>query len=230
MTKTLSCLLRGTIGLAIVLICYLAAVFLLPYFKTGGTQAHGKQEITLYLRSNGVHTDIVVPVRSADYDWSIVFPGRHTRNGQTERWLAIGWGDKNFYLNTPTWADLTVKTAIKAVFGLSSSAVHVTYYADMKDCNRCAELTVSREQYRSLIRYIRASLQWSKGHTVWIPADSVYGQNDAFYEAVGHYHLLNTCNTWANRALKVMGVDAAVWTVSEQGIFLHYPLMQPVMR
>ena len=87
---------------------------------------------------------------------------------------------------------------------------------------------MSREQYRALIRYIRESLQWQNGQAVWIETDSVYGRNDAFYEAVGTYHLFYSCNTWANNALKAMDADAALWTVTERGIFHHYPLMKPV--
>lgn len=228
MNKVLRGLLRSVMWLVLLLAVYLAAVFLLPYLKSSGHAQSGQERITLYLRSNGVHTDIVVPTVDAEQDWSAVFPGNHTHNGLPERWLAIGWGDKNFYLNTPTWADLSAKTALKAAFGLSSAAIHTTYYADMEDCDRCAKLTVSREQYRALIRYIRASLQWQNGQTVWIETDSVYGRNDAFYEAMGTYHLFYSCNTWANNALKAMDADAALWTVTERGIFHHYPLMKPI--
>ena len=33
-----------------------------------------------------------------------------------------------------------------------------------------------------------------------------YSSTDAFFDACGRYHLLNTCNSWAGRALKQAGV------------------------
>ena len=55
----------------------------------------------------------------------------------------------------------------------------------------------------------------------------VYGENDAFYEAVGSYNLFYTCNTWTNNALKAMHTDAALWTITEQGLFHHHPPQPP---
>jgi hypothetical protein len=50
----------------------------------------------------------------------------------------------------------------------------------------------------------------------------VYGDNDAFYEAIGSYNLFKTCNTWTNNALKSCGQKACFWTPFESGIFYQY--------
>jgi hypothetical protein len=52
-------------------------------------------------------------------------------------YLAFGWGDKGFYLNTPEWADLKVSTALNAAFGLSSSAIHSTFYKKLRENETC---------------------------------------------------------------------------------------------
>ncbi len=213
---------RSLLTLAALLLLYGAAVWLLPHIKSPG-RSEGEPEITVWLLSNGVHTDIVVPTRNSETDWRSVFPAEHTRSRQSAPWLAIGLGDKNFYLNTPTWADLSPATAFRAAAGLSSNAIHATYYDNLDACTRCARLQISRSQYRRLSAYIRRSLQWRNGRTLPIPTDMVYGQHDAFYEATGSYNLFYTCNTWTNNALKTMGADAALWTITEQGIFLHHP-------
>lgn len=72
-----------------------------------------------------------MPVRTEYKDWSKAILYKNTRAGNTTLpYLAIGWGDKGFYLNTPTWADLKFSTAFKAAFGLSKPAMHATFYRD----------------------------------------------------------------------------------------------------
>ena len=212
---------RVLVDLFFLLVAYIAAVFLLPMIKSD-RQADGDADITLYLISNGIHTDIVMPSRNGDTDWTATFPAADTTGGQSADWIAVGWGDKNFYLNTPTWADLTASTALKAVSGLSESAIHTTYYDSMENCGRCAKFTVSRRQYLELAAYIRSSLKWRDGRTIPVTADIHYGESDAFYEAKGSYNLFYTCNTWTNDALKSAGAKAALWTITEGGIFRLY--------
>ena len=66
------------------------------------------------------------------------------------------------------------------------------------------------------------SFQIQKEKALLIPTKSVYGTNDAFYEAKGHYSLFYTCNSWANQALKAAHQKAALWTISDTGILQHY--------
>ena len=49
-----------------------------------------------------------------------------------------------------------------------------------------------------------------------------YRDHDAFYEGVGTYSLFRTCNTWANKALKVSGQKACLWTPVDKGMFYQY--------
>ena len=212
---------RVLIDLFFLLVAYIAAVFLLPMIKSD-RQADGDADITLYLISNGIHTDIVMPSRNGDTDWTTTFPAADTTGGQSADWIAVGWGDKNFYLNTPTWADLTASTALKAVSGLSESAIHTTYYNSMENCGRAPNLPSAAANTSTLPPTSADSLKWRDGRTIPVTADIHYGESDAFYEAKGSYNLFYTCNTWANDALKSAGAKAALWTITEGGIFRHY--------
>ena len=74
--------------------------------------------ITLYIRTNGVHTWIVMPKVDPVMDWRPYAPGedlRDSRYGRSDH-VAIGYGNREFYLNTPTWGDLT-QPAFYAAFG-----------------------------------------------------------------------------------------------------------------
>ena len=181
------------------------------------------QKIEIYLLTNGVHTDIVLPVKNEYFDWSKQVKYIDTKaKDSTAQFMAIGWGDKGFYLETPTWADLKASTALKAATGLSSSALHVTFYKNMKEGVDCKKITIDSNEYKKLIVFINDSFQLNNGNITKIDTKAVYGNNDAFYEAKGSYSLFYTCNTWANQALKAANQKAALWTITDSGIFRHY--------
>ena len=181
-------------------------------------------EIVIYLKSNGIHTDLVLPVKAENKNWSEGILYKNTRSGDTTfNYVAFGWGDKGFYLETPTWADLKASTALKACFGLGTSAIHTTFYHSLAEEERCVRLVISKDQYRRLVSYIENSLQTdSSGNPIVIPTEARYNAQDAFYEAKGSYSLFHTCNTWANNALKASGLKACWWTPFDTGIFYQY--------
>ena len=180
--------------------------------------------ITIYLKSNGVHTDLVLPVKTGYKDWSQGILYKNTLSADTAfNYIAFGWGDKGFYLETPTWADLKASTAFKAAFGLSKSAVHASFYNNLRENEHCVRLVIGKDQYRRLVTYIENSLQTdASGKPIVIATNVRYDSNDAFYEAKGNYNLFHTCNTWANDALKAAGQKACWWTPFDTGIFYQY--------
>lgn len=213
-----------TIGTLVALVLlYLLAAWAMSRI-TIAEETNAPDEVTIYLLTNGVHTDVVVPARNELYDWTREVRFEHTKAGDsTHSWLAMGWGDKGFYLETPTWAELKPSVAFKAAFGISSTAIHATYYPRLTENETCRRLLISRDQYQRLIQYIQNSFRkHTNGSVMPIPTNAQYGQHDAFYEAHGSYSFLHTCNTWANNALKACGQRACFWTPFDTGIFLKY--------
>ncbi|PKF74914.1 TIGR02117 family protein [Chryseobacterium sp. PMSZPI] len=207
-----------------IVIIYVLLGLLIPFIPVSAKDDGQKKEIPIYIFTNGVHTDIVMPVKTDLKDWSLSIPFANTKSKRTDyNYIGIGWGDKGFYLETPTWADLKFSTAVKAAFWLSDSAMHCTYYTSMKEGEDCKMIMISRAQYESLVKYVEAKFDRDQnGNFMLIPTDAVYGDNDAFYDAKGTYSFLYTCNTWTNNALKAAGQKAALWTPSDFGIFQHY--------
>lgn len=207
-----------------IVVLYALLGYLLPFIEVRAKNDKQEKEIPVYIYTNGVHTDIVMPVKNDIQDWSTKIPFSNIRSRQTDyNYIGIGWGDKGFYLDTPTWADLKFSTAFKAAFWLSESAMHCTYYKTMKEGEDCKMIMISRAQYKDLIQFVENKFDKDQhGNFILIPTDAVYGNNDAFYDAKGKYSFLYTCNTWANDALKAAGQKAALWTPSDFGIFQHY--------
>ncbi|WP_205511604.1 TIGR02117 family protein [Longitalea arenae] len=208
----------------VLLLCgYLGAAWILSRL-TVAPETNAPRQVTIYIKSSSVHTDLVLPVKTATKDWSQTILFENTLTGDTALdYIAFGWGDKGFYLQTPTWADLKASTALKAAFWLSSSAVHATYYKKIKEGKNCIKLVISNEQYQRLVTFIENSLQRSAtGAPIAIRTAKPYGKHDAFYEARGRYSLFHTCNTWANNALKACGQKACWWTPFSTGIRHQY--------
>ncbi|MFZ4401110.1 MAG: TIGR02117 family protein [Bacteroidales bacterium] len=205
------------------ILAYLLFAFLLSGISTE-KETENSKEIAIFILSNGVHTDIVVPVRTAEIDWSKKIKFENTIAKDTfANLLAFGWGDKGFYLETPQWSDLKFSTAFKACFALSSSAIHATFYNKLIEGEKCKQIMISNIQYKKLVKYIMNSLLLDEnGFPLLIKTNANYGNYDAFYEGIGRYNLFYTCNTWTNNALKVCGQKACIWTPFSKGIFRNY--------
>ncbi len=209
----------------ILILLYLLCAFILSRIGVSEDKNIVNKTIPCYILTNGVHTDIVIPVFNSIMDWNTFLDYRDcTSIDSTNIYIGFGWGDKGFYLETPTWSDLKASTASKAAFGLSSSAMHVTWFqSELKESESCVKFFVSEEQYKLLVDYIRKSFVEYNGKPVHISAKHAhYGNNDTFYDAQSTYNIFFTCNTWANSALKQSGQKCAFWTPFDSGIFYHY--------
>lgn len=207
------------------ILLYLAIEAILSRITVAGV-ATTKKELAIYIVNNGAHTDIVMPVHTSVINWHEWIPYENTLGkDSTLEWIAMGWGDKGFYLETETWADLKPGVAVNAAFGLSTTAIHATYYKEMKEGERSRKIELSWEQYKKLVAFIQNSFQTNEaGKYKYVVTDKQYGAHDAFYDAKGSYSMLHTCNTWANNALKAAGLRACKWTAFYKGIFRQYPL------
>ncbi len=203
---------------------YLLAAWGLARISIDGEAGEGS-DVSIYILTNGVHTDFVVPARSALIDWTRKVPYANTLAGDTSKpYLAMGWGDKGFYLETPTWADLKASVAFKAATGLNTTAIHATYHSAMRVGDSCRKIQLTTGQYQRLIRYIEQSFQEDRqGRFIHIPTNANYGDSDAFYEAKGSYSMFSTCNEWVNKGLKATGLKSCLWTPFDTGLFLLFP-------
>lgn len=181
-------------------------------------------DVTIYIQTNGDHTDVVVPVMTSVKDWRSELRYQNTiSKDTTKKYVAVGWGDKGFYLNTPTWSQLKFSVAFKAAFALSTAAVHATFCDTPRQNNDCKRIMIPNDQYTKLVAYIDSTFKRNiGGQVINIKTKANYDNEDAFYEAKGSYNLFFTCNTWANNALKSCGQKACLWTPSAMGIFYHY--------
>ena len=183
----------------------------------------GSGELTIFLVSNGYHVDIAVPVQTSIINWNnIVKPSHIPGNVENFKFISFGWGDLEFYRNTPQWEDLKVKTALIALFVNSPSALHATYYPDLLESEEIIAVRVSGQQYERLTKYILNTFKYNSSGIIGPLPNLHYNNHDAFYPANGYFNVLRTCNTWVNNAFKYAEMEACWWTPFEYGIFYRY--------
>ncbi|PZO72030.1 MAG: TIGR02117 family protein [Sphingomonas taxi] len=164
--------------------------------------------VHIFVESNGVHTGIIVPKVAAGVDWRGVARAedlRDPRYGAFDH-VSFGWGEKAFYLETPTWADVKLRTVVGAAFGSTRTLMHVDHLPRPRAQDGAREIVVTPAQYRRLAAYIRASFRDGGARY------RGYAGYDAFYEANGRYDAVRTCNGWTGDALRFAGVRVGAWT------------------
>lgn len=165
---------------------YLLAVLVLARVPVNTDWTEPADGTTIFVQSNGIHTGIVLPA------------GPH-------RWKAFGWGDRDFYLNTPRWQDIRPGTALSALVGSGDTLVHVDELGDFVPDENWRPIRLRAHEYARLHAYIAATLRPG-------PAIPGYTPTDRFYPARGRYSAQNTCNVWTGGALKAAGVRTGIWT------------------
>jgi uncharacterized protein (TIGR02117 family) len=183
-----------------------SAIVLLGLIPVNNDFVPAKNGIKVYIVSNAVHADVIVPVYTSVIDWNKSFSRfDFPRDVSTETHVAFGWGDRGFFLETKTWNDLKVSTAANALLIPSKSCMHV-FFTRPERYRHPTAVNISVEQYAKLVEFINDSFETdSEGNRSQIEGYA-YSSTDAFFEARGQYHLLNTCNSWVGRALQTAGV------------------------
>ncbi|MEJ8823441.1 TIGR02117 family protein [Variovorax humicola] len=202
---------------------YVAIASALMFWPANAKPPAEHRVIDAWVLSNGVHTDLVFPLRGHGTDWSQLFkPADFRALPPDADYIAIGWGDREFYLNTPRWADLTVSRALGALAGIHDSVLHVTYLRRAEFETVARRMPLSQRQYDVLVNHVRATLRQGRA----VPVTGVhYTDSDAFYEAEGRYNLIDTCNTWTGRGLREAGITVSRWTPFDFTVVRH---LQPV--
>ena len=175
------------------------------------------------LSTNGIHTDVVLPIRSEEMNWETDL-GIHDflKIDTFQTHLKFGWGDKNFYLKTKNWGDLTAGTLLRTIFGRNPGAVHLVLCTP-KDLDPTSyfKLQLTKKQYKNLCSFIQKSIQYKNGKAIRIWPHP-YGTYEYFLESTLTYSMAYTCNTWTNDALKACGQQACVWTPFRTPIWAKY--------
>ena len=194
-------------------ITYFLISLLLTYFTVNKSDDLRDNSKVIYLSTNGVHLDIVIPKDNVSEN---LLKGLN----QEGNYYSFGWGDENFYINTPTWDDLTFGNAFSALFLKSTTLMHVTRYNSVK--KSWVKVDLSEAELLKINEHILNTFSITKSNEKVIIAAAGYQQNDNFYKVKGSYSCFKTCNSWVNKGFKSSGLKACFWTPFDFGLIGKY--------
>lgn len=210
-------------ALSVFMIGYVLVVLLYAPFTRDAEKTNDLPTETIYLSTSGIHTDIILPIKHKSFRWDEQFNIPDLFAIDTfQTHLKFGWGDRNFFLKTKNWSDLTAGTLFKTVFGSGPGAMHLILCTP-KDLSpeEYVKIKVTPNQYVRICQFIAGSFRYKDGKATQI-VDHPYGDYNYFFESSLTYSMAYTCNSWTNDVLVAGGQKACVWTPFRTAIWAKY--------
>ena len=158
-------------------------IFSLHYITLNKDSEGGNYKIYLY--DNGMHIDIIIP--------------------ENDQYIAYGWGSKIFFMEVPSWDDLSFKVGFQALFTKPQSCMRVNKYNTINESWKEVNLTKSK------LDLLKFKIEQKFKHDDFGNKIKI---KENFYEAVGSYWALNTCNTWVNAMFRECNLKCRVFTLT----------------
>ncbi len=196
---------------------YFAAALLGSFIPANAGWREPKDGIPIFVETNGVHVSLIVPMSAAGEDLSdLIRPEHLARRDLYGTHAMIGWGHGPVYRNARTWGDVRSGDIGSAIIGSDETTLHIYHLIDPQPLPHRKRFHVSEGQYRRIIAAIRSTFRLlPDGQSKAYPA---YGEDNLFYDSVGHYSAIFTCNEWTGAVLRDAGVRIGLWTPMPGGV------------
>lgn len=194
--------------LVILLVVYAAAGLIGGAIPANRGWVPPNRGIQIWVESNGVHTGLILPKVAAGVDWRDLARPEDLADPRYGgySYVGVGWGERTFYVETPTWADVRVSTIAAAAIGSDHTLMHVDHLPAPAPSRWVRAIVLRPDEYRRLASFVRTSFRPGGTH------QHGYGRDDAFYDAQGYYSAITTCNAWTGAALRAAGARVGIWT------------------
>ena len=177
-----------------------------------------EKSVEVLILTNPIHTDIAIPANSETLQaFAFLQESGLPMDAPGLRWIIFGWGGRAFYLETPTWADLKLVPALKALT-IDRSVLHVEVAGEIdRRLPNIKPISISEPEFSRLLQSILNSFDPQAPQAI---EGAGYGINDRFFEATGYFNVLLSCNTWAARSLRAAGLQTGWWNPLPQSLGL----------
>jgi len=209
--KAIRIITKWILTIILIPVVYLLVSLILTIIPVNKEEEYSEKNQSIYINSNGVHLNIILHKNQLDLK---LLSGLRFFND--DNYLSFGWGDREFYLNTPEWSDLTFNNAFQALFLKSSTLIHLSRYSRIEA--DWTEIKLSQNQLIKINEYIYKSFYSDSMNNKILLINKGYTFYDDFYEATGTYTCFKTSNSWVNTGLKNAGIKACLWTPFDFGL------------
>ncbi len=178
-------------------------------------------DFQICVSNTGIHSNIILPTKNRVFDWHkyLSIDKLGIDPAQDYNYLSFGWGDRDFYMSTPSLADLKLSTTFKALFLPTPSVMYVKGYQLIPDMEvKCIQ--VNQTDYLHLTNFIESSFQVdAQGRKIRL--GNGHTNNAGFYAAKGSYSILRNCNSWTAEGLRKADVNTPLWDGLSSAIMWH---------
>ena len=215
MMKILKIMLKSVLYSLIIPVLYLIISLIFISITINKKDKTTICENTIYLHTNGIHLNVILPKENIEINLL-----KDLNLSDIEKYASFGWGDENFYINTPTWNDLTFGNAFQAMFFKSTTLMHVTRYKRKQ--TDWIKIDINENELKNLNKYIFETFKKNETGNIIILRNKGYSKTDDFYHAKGYYSIFKTCNSWVNKGFKESGLKSCYWTPFDFGLINKY--------
>jgi uncharacterized protein (TIGR02117 family) len=183
------------------------------------SQSDGEDKsVEILVITNPIHTDIAIPANGETLQaFGFLAQSGLPMDAPGLRWIVFGWGGRAFYLETPTWAELKLVPALKALT-IDRSVLHVELAGEIdQGLPNIKPIHISATEFSKLFQSFLDSFDPDEPAAI---EGAGYGGNDRFFEANGYFNVLFSCNTWAANALRAAGLQTGWWNPLPQSLGL----------
>ena len=156
-------------------------------------------ESQIHFFRDGIHTHLVLPAKVLlDYIPEL------KEQLQDSPWARIGWGDFQYYGSS----EQTLFAALRALLLPTAAVIAVLKINSIQDqvteTNRVYSIDCNPSVIDSLARFVSGYFHHSpKGLLTSVRERS---NGEVFFKSHGTYLLINTCNNWTSRGLRIAGL------------------------
>jgi uncharacterized protein (TIGR02117 family) len=196
-------------------IIYLVVSLILTLITVNITDTEVENTEAIYLCTNGVHLNIILEKK--DLHKSLI---KGLVYSPSDNFFSFGWGDEVFYLNTPSWSDITFRNAFNAVFLKGPSLIHLNRYRSIQP--DWVEIEISKIELNKINELVLQTFSIDANGEKMLLKGKGYSNNDDFYKAKRSYSCFRTCNSWVNTIFKKSGLKSCLWTPFDFGLINKY--------
>lgn len=176
-----------------------------------GGQAAQSPTVSVWLRSNGFHTALIVPAAGNNLTGLPLNP--------EHEWIEYSWGDSSFFV-TPGQPPWSMK--FRALLTPTTTVMHVLPLTEQRRAGiglreTMAELRLDTAQFARLRRAVQRGFAWSEAGLPQ-PLFKGWGAGAMFYRGTGTYIWHYTCNSWTADALRAAGLRMPVWDMTTRPV------------
>ncbi|WP_297794916.1 TIGR02117 family protein [uncultured Marinobacter sp.] len=172
-----------------------------PHVVQPEVEADNSRASKLYVVSHGWHVGLAI----AAEELNPVIPDLKERFAGAE-YYELGWGDAGYYQAR----EITTAVTLQAIIWSQGAVVHVVALpvspVEYFPWSDVVDTCLTAEESDSLTRYLANSFTQDESGNLSELKRGIYGDSQ-FYDGEGRYHLLNTSNKWAAKALKSAGME-----------------------